>query len=822
MLLSFIKITLRKLYREKLYTIINVSGLALGIACCLILGLFLHSELTYDQHHMNYKRIYRVAELYTLQGTGIKFAFTSYALAPLLKKENSDTIDYVRFFPFTSLNEQGMPFYSGDDTFYWNNVYAVDYNVFEVFTYNIIYGDPKTAMVEPYSIAISETIARKYFGNENPIGKTVKSDIGTHKISLVFADLPGNTHLKTDVLISANEPASQLDASRLREDLWGIFNAYTYLVLPENYPKTSFKKMTEAFYQKYMKEIGDKDNCKMDFWLQPLKDIHYKSPGLTADMPTGNVLYLYGSIAVGLLILLVACINYMNLATARSLKRGKEVGIYRVMGANRSQLIMQFIGESILITLIALFLGMLIAELVLFLSPIKETIGNLQLTNYVTKPVLLCWLIGSTVLIGVISGLYPAFYLSSISPLAAITALKRAATAQFKMRQILVLLQFIISIGVIACTFLMISQMRYIANKPLGFAKENRVAIPLYGADLIEKGNVIKMELLKNANVLGMTIGNFSVPGNYKDVAQPQSIENNDGSMVSLPMFQIEAYNDDYLNVMGMELLEGRDFSKDISTDVNDAAIVNETLVRKMGWDNPLGKKIIFPMPGRMETRRVIGVVKDFHYQSMHSPIAPHVLMRVPLDLSNFRPDMRAGQARTMVINISGKDRPHTLNDIKNVMGKIDPKHTMQYEFLNEMIDRLYGTENQIMKLTGLFAGICVFISCLGLFGLSAFTTEQRSKEIGVRKVVGASTMQIILMLFKPTVVLVLIGAVIASASAYLVMEKWLAGFAYKAGINPLVFLLATLIVIIVAFVTIALQSLKTAQANPVEALRYE
>ncbi|MBN1907671.1 MAG: ABC transporter permease [Deltaproteobacteria bacterium] len=814
MLISFIKITLRKLYREKLYTIINVSGLALGIACCLILGLFLHNELTYDQHHKNYKRIYRVAALYTIQGTGIKFAHTSEALPSLLKKENSDVIDYVRFVNMALGYPQGIAYHSGDNTAFWKNVYLVDDNVFEVFTYDVIYGDPKTALVDPNSIAISETFAKKYFGDANPIDKTIRNDVASFKISLVFADLPYNTHLKTDVLMSYNAPDRQLNASNLRQDLW-IPCCYTYLVFPENYPQESFKKMTEAFYQKYMKETGDADNVKQDFWLQPLKDIHYMSSGLTGDLPTGNVLYLYGSAAVGLLILLVACINYMNLSTARSLKRGREVGIYRVMGANKSQLILQFIGESIVITLIALFLGMLVAELVLFLSPIKETIGNLQLTQYVTNPVLLCWLIGSTIFTGVVSGVYPAFYLSSIQPIAALKAIKKVVTVQFKFRQILVLAQFIISIGVIACTFLMISQMQYIANKPLGFTKENRLVVSLIGSDVIEKHNMIKTELLKNPNVKGMTICN-SVPGDFGMPAQPKSVENNDGSMVQLPMTWVDIYNDDYLHVMGMKLVEGRDFSNEFATDPKEAVIVNEALVRNMGWDKPLGKRIEEEYPNTKY--KVIGVVQDFHYQSMYSSVEP-----VMLDRNDYVPSQNRPQDNKMIIiSISGKEMSQTIDHIKNVMKEFDSRHPFHYEFLDELIDNQYVFEKRVIGLTGTFAGICVFISCLGLFGLSAFTTEQRSKEIGIRKVVGASTMQIILMLFKPTMVLVLIGAVIASASAYLVMEKWLAGFAYKADINPLVFVMATLIVIIVAFVTIALQSLKTAQANPVEALRYE
>lgn len=811
MFINFLKITLRKLYREKLYTLINVVGLSLGIACCLILGLFLHNELTYDQHHKNYKRLYRVASEFG----GDKLAITSPALAPVLKRENPEINDYVRFSLTALPDSPGIPFYSGDDIFFWNDVYIADDNVFEVFTYDIVYGDPKTALVDPNSIAVSETFARTHFGDENPIGKTIRFYDSILKIGLVFADMPDNTHLKTNVLISYNAPSLKLDPSNLRNDLWYYINDYTYLVLPEDYPQGSFKKMTDALYQKYMKEMGDERNMRMDFWLQPLKDIHY-GPDLLFDDPTGNALYLYGSVMTGLLILLVACINYMNLATARSLKRGREVGIHKVLGAKKAQLILQFMGESILISLMALFLGMIIVELALTLTPINELIGNRQLTDYSTEPVLLWLLLGSTVFTGVLSGAYPAFYLSSISPIAAITAIKRAVTAQLKMRQVLVLAQFIISIGVIAGTFLMVSQIRYITNKPLGFDKENRVVTRLQGADVLEKHKMIKSELLKNPNVLGMTVPS----GRYDTVASNmQYIENNDGSMEQQLKYHILVYNDDYLDVMGLEILEGRDFSNKIRTDANEAIIVNETLVRKMGWDEPLGKRY-----GSGERiRKVIGVVKDFHFQSMHSSVGPLVLLRTDFDyFSGLNADERARESRMMIIHISGEDIPQTLDYIRNVMGEIYPKHALKFEFLDEIIDNLYIFERKVMGLTGLFAGICILISCLGLFGLSAFITEQRSKEIGVRKVLGASTIQIIFMLFKPTLILVLIASVIASASSYLAMDEWLAGFAYRAEINPLLFVLATILVIIVAFVTIALQSLKTAQANPVEALRYE
>ena len=801
MFISYLKITLRKLYREKLYTLINVSGLSLGIACCLILGLFLHKELTYDQHHENHKRIYRIAGELTANGVSNKMAVTSPALAPLLKKENPEIIDYVRFAVITLPDTPGWPFYSGNDTYFWKNIYTVDPNIFEVFSYDIIYGDPKTALVDPNFIAVSETFAKTHFGDEYPIGKTVSTDIATVKISLVFADLPENTHLKTDVLISYNYPAVKLDPSNLRNDLWRIQD-YSYLVLPENYPQASFKKMTDALYEKYMKDIGEASNTRMDFWLQPLKDIHYKSD-VQYDQPTGNVLYLYSSVAIGLLILIVACINYMNLATARSLKRGKEVGIHKVLGANRPQMIMQFLGESILIAIMALCVGMIIVELLLILTPINDLIGNPQLSDFATEPILLRWLIGLTVFSGVVSGMYPAFYLSSISPIAALTAIKKAAAAQLKLRQILVLVQFIISIGVIASTFLMVSQMHYIAKKPLGFAKENRVVIRLYGADVLEKHKLLKSELIKNPNVLGMTICS-AIPGGTVDF-NIGNMEKNDGTMEQQTYNVIAAHNNDYLQAMGMEILEGRDFSQRRLTDLGAAVIVNEAMVRKMGWDEPLGKRLQLGN----EIRKVTGVVKDFHFQSMRSSLEPLALVRSDFNFSGLNADQRARQSRMMVIKISGKDIPKTLNHIRNVMGKFDPKHILEYEFLDETIDKLYVSEKQIMELTGLFSGICVFISCLGLFGLSAFVTEQRSKEIGIRKVLGASNVQIVLMLCKPTLILVLIASVLASITAYLAVDKWLSGFAYRAEINPLVFVLATAMVIIVAFITITLQSLK-------------
>ncbi len=810
MLKSHIKITLRKLYREKLYALINIVGLSLGLACCLLLGLYLHGELTYDLHHKKHARIYRVANELTTAGAANKLAVTSPALAPALKKEYPEIEAFVRMAVITPPDSPGLPFYTGDDIHYWSNVYTVDPGIFKVFDHEIISGDPNTALVDPNFIAVSQTFARTHFGGENPMDKTVCTDVACVKISLVFADLPANSHLKYDVLISYNYASMRLDETRLRENLWN-FQDYTYLLMPDGFEPDSFGDKFQAFYDKYMKDIGMKSNRNMKYWLEPLAGIHYHSD-LQYDEAHGNIVYLYGFTAVALLILLVACINYMNLATARSLKRAREVGMQKVLGASPAQLLIQYLGESVLFALCALAFSLAIVEIALTLTPISELTGHVQLSALSRNPILLWGMLAFTLITGLASGIYPALYLAAIPPIAALTAVKKAATRQFRLRQFLVLTQFIISIGVIAGVLLMAWQMRYISQRSLGFEKENRLSIRLYTADILDKYPTIKAELEKAPNVLGVTLVG-AIPGQFMGFS-PLPVENNDGSMGQQTVKVMSSNDDDVIRVMGMQLVEGRDFARKLLTDVGTSIIVNEAMVRKMGWDRPLGK--------RVADGRVTGVVKDFNYESLRVEVAPLMIPLVKLDFTALRPEFRVRQSRMMVVNIAGVEATQTLGHIRDVMARLDPKHTFEYQFLDDALDKLYTSERRIMQLTSIFAAVCVFISCLGLFGLASFTTEQRTKEIGVRKVLGASGMRIILMLSVPALALVLIASVFASGLAYLAINQWLGSFAYRASINPLIFVSATAMVIVVAFITIALQSFRTANANPVLALRYE
>jgi len=807
---NYLKVTLRNLYREKMYALINISGLALAIACCLILGLYLRSELTYDRHNTKYKQIFRVETEDNLNGQSINLPTTLKSLGPTLAKEYPEIIGFVRFEP-----NRNKLISHGDKAFNWEKIYNADANVFKVFTHDIIYGNPKTALVDPMSAAVSESFAKKYFGNANPIGETISNDEGTYKITLVFADLPENTHLKYDVLLSYNTEITESNQTLRVLN----FSFYTYLLLPEGYDIRAFKDVLDSFYSRHKTEqgLGGMNNMTRRSWLQPLADIHLH-PEMEDGLPTGNKLYLYTFTAVALFILLVACINYMNLATARAARRAKEVGMRKILGAGRMRLMLQFLGESVFFSLIALFFGLVLVEVALNLSPINELLNKQLTLNFNHEPGLLGWMLAFSLGVGLMSGLYPALYLSSMPPLSALMHSHQAGKGSIRIRELLVLIQFIISVSVIACTLLMALQMRYVSDKPLGFIKKDRVIVTLQGADLIEKLPTIKKELLKNSSILGISDAN-SMIGQYALKFFGGMMENNAGVLESTSgaLNNMEV-GDDFLEVMGMQLTAGRDFSKKLLTDVGTSFIVNETMVKKLGWKEPLGKRI----QSGMGTGGVIGVVKDFHFASLHSQIEPIALYQSTNIAQDVPDEMRKSIQYFLILHISGEDIHRTLAFLQKKFAEFDPKNPLSYEFLDDALDKQYLSEQQAMELIGVFAAICILISCLGLFGLAAFTTEQRTKEIGVRKVLGASTWQIITMLSHRILLLVLGGAIIGSFAAYYAMDEWLTGFAYRTGINPLIFLLSAVVAAVVAFITVAFQSYKTAQANPVEALRYE
>lgn len=820
------KIALRTLARDKTYTVINVAGLAIAIACCLILGAYLRIELTYDQSHENYQRIFRIVNDFEVNGKQNEFVQTSAALGPMLKDENSDVQAYVRF--MGGGNSRNFLTH-GADGYYWRDTYVADTNVFQVFTHKILYGDPKTALDDATSIAISHSVARKYFGERNPIGEILASDGNNAHVTLVFEDLPENTHFRYDALFSANLGlfGAPDDINRRRQQLYGI-QVYTYLLMRPGYDPAQWADVSKTFFERNMKEQGDRISAKWRSWLQPLADIHLHSD-LPNDLPTGNRYYLYGFVAVAVFTLLVACINYMNLATARAAKRAKEVGMRKILGSSRGALIWQFLAESMLLAVVAVLVGLLLAKLAVGFAPTSQLFGKTLSLSFTDMPQLYLWLVGLALVVGVGAGLYPAFYLSAAVPITALVGGAKGGGRSSALRESLVFVQFLITVTVIACTLVMLVQMRYISSMSLGFERENRVNVTLRGADTILSADSIKTELKTNPNVLGVSWTTTPMGGRFGLGAV--GLESNQGTIEMTTVSNL-GVGPDFIDVMGLELKAGRDVADDIASSAGAAAggprqqireiVVNEALVRNQHWDEPIGKRFEIGQGPGAQKGTVVGVVKDFNFRSVHEDVGPIAIYRRVEDFSQMPSVLRMHEERTMVLDIAGRNVPATLKFVGDTMRKFDPLHPFEFEFVDDSLDRLYVADARLTRLIAIFAGLCIFIACLGLFGLASFMAAQRTREIGVRKVFGARTGQIITLLAHRIVYLVLGAAAVASVFAYLVMKAWLQNFAFRAGINPLIFVAAAVTGLAIAYLTVALQSMKAARAHPVKSLRYE
>jgi putative ABC transport system permease protein len=824
------KIALRTLARDKSYALINVAGLSIAIACCLLLGEYLHSELTYDQSHENYKRIFRIANEFEINGKHDNFARTSPVLGPMLKEENADVEAYVRFLGGGASRNFLQ---HGNDGYYWRDTYVVDTNVFDVFTHKILYGDPKHALDSPTAIAISHSVARHYFGERNPIGETLTSDGNDAQVTLVFEDLPENTHLRYDALFSANlGMLSAPNDENIRRQLLFNVSPYTYLLMRPGYDPAKWGEVSSSFFDRNMAvtPIASRINAKWRSWLQPLPDIHLYSD-VSNDLPTGNRYYLYGFVAVAVFTLLVACINYMNLATARAAKRAKEVGMRKILGSSRRALIVQFLAESLLLAVVAVLLGLLLAKLAVAFTPISQLFGRTLSLSFTLLPQMYLWLVGLALLVGIGAGLYPAFYLSAAVPVSALVSGAKGGGRSSGLREGLVFVQFLISVTVIACTLVMGAQMRYISSMSLGFERENRVNVTLRGSDTILSADAIKTQLMSNPNVLGVSWATAPMGGRFGINAI--GLETNQGTIETTTVNHM-GVGPDFLGVMGMKLVAGRAPADDVASAAGaggpggapasriNEILVNEALVRALHWEEAVGKRFELGQGPQAQKGTVVGVVKDFNFSSVHEGVGPFAIYRQIEDFSRVPQVLRLHEERTMVVNIAGRDVPATIRFVGDTLRKFDGMHPFEFEFVDDSLDRLYVADQRLTRLIAIFAGLCIAIACLGLFGLASFMAAQRTREIGVRKVFGARTGQIISLLAHRIVYLVLGAAAVASVLSYVVMKAWLENFAFRAGINPLIFVAAALAGLGIAYLTVALQSMKAARAHPVTSLRYE
>lgn len=808
---NHLKIALRFLYNDRVYALINLLGLTVGIAVCLVLGLYLYEETSYDRHFARHENIYRVMTERSVNNDTSLLALSSPFAGPWLARDFPEVEAFVRFTPMGR-----AAFSDGDNVAYWDRPYMVDNSVFDVFAHEVLAGDPSTALSDPRSVAVSERFARFYFGNEAALGRTITMEGSDYTVALVFADLPGATHLKYDVLVARDASRDQLLSSE-RGLVEGIVSTvdYTYLLMRHGFDAAVFPAMSAALVESSIAPAQEafSTGITLRFHIEPLTDIHLLSPA-EQDLPKGKRFVVFMLAAVALLVLLVACINYVNLATARYTRRVKEVGMRKLLGAERRHLITQFLLESILLTLMALLLGMELVRFVLTATTLNGFFANALSWQLLTQPGLIGALVCAAVALGLVSGLYPALHLSAVAPKNSLAGVAGTGIGGSHARQKLVFCQFVISICVMSSAVLMFRQMQYVEELPLGFAPENRITMTVRGADAIERLPAFVSELMRNTGVNAASVS-LRKPGDMLTAAT-QPVESDDGAFDEELRFYRTSVDANYLATLDVGLAEGRNFNP---TDIEGRGVlVNEAFVKQAGWSEPVGKHI-----GFAGGDQVIGVVRDYHYQDLHQSIKPLMLRQDIPFFANMAPANRALQSRVLTLSLTPDSVEATLADIRAKWNAFDPAHPFEYSFLEDSLDELYAADLQRTGIVGIFSALSIFLSAIGLYGLTAFTTEARAQEIGVRKVLGATTLQIIVMLFRQNVLrAILFASVVACGVSYWAVSRWLSAFYYQAGIDWGVYALATVAVMLVAFVTIATQAYRQAEASPVGVLRHE
>ncbi|MGH7598070.1 MAG: ABC transporter permease [bacterium] len=801
MLKNYLKIAARNLLKHKAYSFINIAGLAMGMTCCILILLYVQHELSYDRFHRQADRIYRI-----FWQSGNPQTRTPHPMAQAMVKDFAEVESAVSLSPVwgPGLTRPKFAVRYGDQRFEEKEVFSADSTFFEVFSFPLLKGDPKSALRSPASLVITERIAKKYFGEEEPMGKvlTINNSVDL-KVTGVMQDIPANSHLHFDFLISyvllkMRETGSYYE--------WEDFGHYNYIKLaPHADPKILAAKIPDWFlkYNDWSAEdAAELKSGQVGFRLQPITDIHLHSHLKWELAPNSDMAYIYLFSATAVFILLIACINFMNLSTARSATRAREVGMRKVLGAFRRQLIGQFLGESMLLSVLALLLSLAAIELLL---PLFNALSGRELAiSYRENPQLLIGVLGIALLVGVISGSYPAFFLSAFQPAKVFKNTSKLGAKSARFRQVLVVAQFAISIALIAGTGIVAAQLDFLRNKKLGFDKDQVVVIPIKDGSLRNKYEAIKVELLQVSGVLHASAVS-NVPGGRFNQNPIQWQSEEDQQSVS----QVRV-DHDFFATLGVEMAAGRSFDRNLPTDIDSAFILNETAARLFDWDTAVGKMVTWFDDDDTRRGAIIGVAKDFHFQSLHQKIEPLLFHVLP---SGFN---------YMLVKVGANDISATLAGLEKKWASFDPNRSFEYSFLDDDFDALYRAEEKMQAIFGNFTLLAVVIACLGLFGLASFTIQQRTKEIGVRKVLGASVSQIVMILSKEFTRLVLIAFVVACPLAYLAMNGWLQNFAYRAEISLNIFLLAGALGLVIAWLTVSYQALKAALANPVEALRYE
>ena len=806
MLHNYCIIAVRNLLRYKGYSFINICGLAVGMACCILILLFVQYELSYDRFHENTDQIYRVIRERHKDGEASSYKTgVSGALAPTLRRNFPEVQQAVRVLQrrlgIRELADKGKGEGRG---------WIVDEGFLDMFTFPLVKGNPKTVLAEPYSVVITEDIAQVLFGDENPIGKTITAEHRLLKenytVTGVLKQIPENSTFQFDFLLST------ISLSQI-SDTWNanpgsITDFLTFIMLPQDYDSDTLERKLPDLIETNM---STEARVTYSYHLQPLKQIHlYTQRDYDIQhSKRGDITYVYLISAVGFIVLLLACINFMNLATARSASRAKEVGLRKVIGANRLQLIRQFLGESILLSVIAFVFALILVELLL---PMFNSFTGKSLALSTSSSILA--LTGIALFVGFLSGSYPAFVLSAFQPVEVLKGSLKISPRGNGLRKGLVVIQFSTSIFLIVCAGVIHNQLVYISDTNLGFNKANLIHIPIFRTDrmvepdpskrLVNRYSTIKGEFLQNPHVLAATASHDLIG---IDGGRQQTVRLGGAPDQELPMWILEV-DADFLNTYEIDLFSGRNFSQDIQKDVTSAFLINETAARQLGGHNSLEKQL--EIPGLKRTGTVIGIVKDFHGRSLRKKIGPYVICMTP------------SRYLFITLRIQTDNLPETMAFLETTWKRFISGRPFDFLFLDERLDLLYRDEMRLRRVFAVAAFIAMLIACQGLVGLASFLTSQRTKEIGIRKVLGASVAEIFLLLSASFVKWVIVAMLIAYPMAYHVMRTWLQNFAYRVHLGSEVFLLSGLLVLTLAVTTVGYHTLKAAFASPIDALRNE
>jgi putative ABC transport system permease protein len=798
---NYLKTAWRNIQKNKLFSAINIFGLSIGMALCFIIMLYVQDELSYDRFNEKADRTYRIAFKANINGGKILEGNVMPPVAAALKNEYPEVEEATRL----NINGDTKITYN-NKTFKESKLAIVDSNFFSVFTLPFIKGNSKTALMEPHNIVLTKDMAHKYFNTEEPIGKLMKIDNEVFKVTGVINNIPANSHFHFDFFVS------QSDLPYARDPSWMHSGMFTYMVLKKG---ADYKKLEAKFPGMVEKYMGPQIQQKMGlslaqfrtkgnelgFILQPLTSIHLYSETNFELEPGGNASYVYIFGGIAIFMLIVACINFINLSTASVSKRAKEVGVRKVAGSGRFQLVRQFLSESMMITMLALIIAFILVQ---FALPVFNNISGKQL-SFDIRPILA--FIGLGLLVGFIAGIYPAFYLSSFKPIAVLKGKLTSNNKSFRLRSSLVVFQFFISVGLIISTIVVYQQMKFIQNKKLGYDKEQLITIPNSWA-LGKNEQVYKQELLKDPRVVSATLSWYKPAGptnNNNALAYP---EGHDNQIMKTLEYHVD---ENYIPTFGMQMAAGRNFSKDFATD-SLGMIINESAAKAFGWGiiNAVGKTVIRQNSdkGTNIPFHIVGVVKDFNFKSLHEPITPLLMTLQP----------EGG----LIFKIKTTAVAGLLSTMKKQWAAFNTDEPFAYTFMDDLYNKTYSAEQKTGTILNIFSILTIFVACLGLFGLATYTAEQRTKEIGIRKVLGASVTQVTQMLSKEFLKFVLIASLIAFPAAWWAMNKWLQSFAYRIDISWWVFGVAGFSALLIALLTVSFQAIKAAIANPVKSLRTE